>query len=196
MRAPLPPDPRLALLEVLEREAAPLPRQLAGVLAVVGPAHAAGAVAAAVVRRLGVDAAALLGANEVAAATVACPDPVGTLDCLVRGRLRTHVAVVVVVECDGSRSAAMRASSTCRAIDAGRTLAVLDATRSLSVLRQWVQAFESDGTPLDEVAAYDLGEHPRPAGMLGLHRPVTWLDARPATVGAWAQLCLDRMLPA
>ncbi len=196
VRSPLSADPRLALLQVLEHAAAPAPQALRGVVAVVGPADAAGAVAAAVVRRCALDAGALLGAAEVAGATVACPDPVGALDTLVRGRLRAHGTVVVVLEADGSRAGAARASSTCRAIGAGRTVAVLDATRSLAVLRQWVQAFEAEGGALDEVAAFDLAEQPQPAAVLGLHRPVTWLDAVPATVGAWARLCLDRMLPA
>ena len=192
-REPLPPDARLALIEVLEREATPAPERVCGVLAVVGTATSAGAVARLIARRAGVPAGALVTAADVADVSVACDDPDGALDAVVRRTLRTHSVAVVVVEADGSRADAERAGSTCAVIDATTVVVAVDATRSIPVLRQWLTAVEMAGCRVDQVAAYDVAEHPEPASLLALHRPVTWLDGSVATVGAWASICLDRL---
>ena len=192
-REPLSPDARLALIEVLEREATPAPEQVCGVVAVVGAAKPAGAVARAIMRHAVLPSGALVTAAKVARAAVPCEDPVGAMDALVRSRLRAHAVAVVVVEADSSRAGAERAGRACAAIDASTLVAVVDATRSTPVLRQWLQAVEAAGCRVDQVAAYNVAEHPEPASVLALHRPVTWLDATVATVGAWASVCLERL---
>lgn len=192
-REPLPPDARLALIEVLEREATPASERVCGVLAVVGAAKPAGAVARAIMRHAGLPSGALVTAARVARAAVTCEDPDGAMDAVVRSRLRAHAVAVVVVEADSSRAGAERAGRVCAAIDASTLVAVVDATRSTPVLRQWLQVVEAVGCRVDQIAAYNIAEHPEPSSVLALHRPVTWLDATVATVGAWAGLCLDRL---
>jgi hypothetical protein len=179
-RAAFVPDPRLVLLDTLARVAVSPPRELAGTHLVVGPKVRARALARAWLAECGEDAAAL-AEGEVEDA-LAVPAARG-------GRLvvvEAHAAVV-----DARRVGRRLAELAPGAV--ATVTALVDARWDVATSRAWLAALSARGAQVDHLAPYAVDDAADPLRLLELGVPVTWLDARPATLGAWAGPCLDRL---
>ncbi len=177
-------DARLALLDTLAAAAVQPPRRLAGTQVVVGPAEQARAVARAWLEACGEDDAALV---DVSAARTLLSEASARHD------------VIVVVETDGRTAQARRAGRVVAELRAlavtavTAVTAVVDARWDVATTRAWLAALAEQGQPADHLAAHGLDDAAQPLRLLDLGVQVTWLDARPATLGAWAAPCLDRL---
>jgi hypothetical protein len=181
-----PDDGRLALLEVLADVAVSAPERLDGVHVVVGDAVHAGQVAQAWLASCaeGPESLVTVGAEGVDAALLARLDAVRA-----SGR-----GLLVVLPAQGTRAHVRRAATLLAELGECRVTAVVDARWDVEGGREWVAALGERGARVEAVAAHGVDEVSRPLRLLDLGLPVTWLDARPATVGAWAAPCLDRWI--
>lgn len=174
-------DPRLVLLDTLTAVAVAPPRRLAGTQVVVGPKVRARIVAKAWVTECGEDSAALVETADVED-VLGGPPPS-------RGR-------VVVVDAGSTVADARRVGRRLAEVgpDAVTAVtAVVDARWDVTTSRAWLAALAENGVRVDHVAAHSVDDAAQPLRLLDLGVPVTWLDARPATLGAWAGPCLDRL---
>lgn len=179
-RAALVPDPRLVLLDTLARVAVSPPRELAGTHLVVGPKVRGRALAKAWLAECGEDGASLVE-GEVEDA-LAVPAARG-------GRL-------VVVEAGAALVDARRVGRRLAELSPGAVAtvtALVDARWDVATSRAWLAALSGRGAQVDHLAPYGVDDAADPLRLLELGLPVTWLDARPATLGAWAGPCLDRL---
>jgi hypothetical protein len=67
--------------------------------------------------------------------------------------------------------------------------ALADATRKPADLSRYLESLG----PVDALAVYAAAASTDPATVLGLDRPVAWLDGRPATAAGWAALLCARL---
>ncbi|MGN6299511.1 MAG: hypothetical protein ACTHN8_00275 [Angustibacter sp.] len=170
-------DPRLALLDRLAQVAVTPPRALVGTHVVVGPQEPAVAVARAWLAECGEDDSALVGAGGVPA---------------VDGRLvAAGRPSLVVLTTDGTTAGARGVARQLAAVGAGSVTAVVDARWDVTTTRRHLDVLRESGARLDALAAHGVRDCADPLSLLALDVPVTWLDARPATLGTWAAPCLD-----
>lgn len=172
-------DPRLVLLDRLSSVAVEPPRALTGTQVVVGPREHALAVARAWAAQCGEDDAAILD--------VEAGDTVSEL------RRPQGQARVVVVDSDGTVGDCRRAGRRIAALGADAVTAVVDARWDVATTSRSLDALRESGVRLTAVAAHAVADAADPLRLLELALPVTWLDARPATLGTWAAPCLDRL---
>ena len=193
-------DPRIALLDVLTGVAVAAPTELTGVHVVVGDAAAVRALAASGLRHTAADDESLLPVPSPA------PGAGDGLDALRAGlpdALAYDGGAVVLVEAGPSRSQARRAARQVAAVlhavaglpqSPGTTVtAVVDARWDVETTREWLDALGSDGAALTDLGVHGVSESAVPLRLLGHGLQVSWLDGAPATLGAWAGPCLDRM---
>lgn len=177
-------DERTVLLDVLAEAAVAPSDDLTGITVVVGDAHHGQQVTEQLIARGGASAAVLVRAGEHSSADLAE---------VVQRTAEEHGAAVVLVEAGPSRAQARAAGRLAAHLGAAPVTAVVDATRDSDVVRAWLEALESSGVRVADLAAHDVDESAVPLRLLGLGAPVAWLDARPATLGTWAAACLDRL---
>jgi len=108
-------------------------------------------------------------------------------------RCGRHGAAVVVLATGSSRQDGRAAGRLAALLGSGPLTAVVDATRDAEATRCWVEAVAEAGRRVDDLAAFDVTMTSAPLRLLELGRPVSWLDAVPATLGAWAAPCLERL---
>ncbi|GAB3692382.1 hypothetical protein [Angustibacter aerolatus] len=179
------------LLSVLHRVAAEAPTRLEGTTVVVGDVTEG--------RKIADQLLALTGAHPRCVLTVDDLDDVDAdaLLVAVRGVLLDHGAAVVLVPAAATRAAARSAGrlvATFAALPGVRTLlAGVVAHRDAGVTAEWLTALQAPGCVVSRLAAHGVEESTAPLRLLGLGTQVAWVDARPATVGAWAAPCLDRL---
>jgi len=180
------PDPRVALLDVLEGLPTPAPGRLWGTTVVVGPATLVHRAVEALVERTGGTGASPLVSDSSA------PSPA---DLAVRASALcgTDGAAIVVIETPATRSAARRAGRLIAGLGLGTVIAAVDATRDGAATREWLAELGAAGRSVDQLAAFDVAESPRPLSLLGLGPDVGWVDGRAASLGTWAAPCLDRL---
>jgi hypothetical protein len=171
-------DPRLVLLDRLSEVAVAPPTELRGTQVVVGPWDAAMAVARAWVAQCGEGDDAIIDAG---------PDTTAVAST------RPHGGCVVVVATDGTCAGSRRAGRRLAALAAATVTALVDARWDVAASARNLDALRAGGVPVDAVAAHDVADAADPLRLLDLALPVTWLDARPATLGTWAAPCLDRL---
>jgi hypothetical protein len=100
---------------------------------------------------------------------------------------------VVVLAAGSARQEGRAAGRLAALLGSGPLTAVVDATREAEATRSWLAAVAEAGRSVDDLAAYAVTETSVPLRLLELGHPVTWLDAAPATLGAWAAPCLERL---
>jgi hypothetical protein len=179
---------RLSLLEVLDEIAVRAPRRLVGVQVLVGDGDAVRRLAAAWARTTGADDACVLDVDALAADD---EDPRGRVHQL-HDLAREHGGVLVVLPAGDAPTAAAAAAAALTDLGPCTVTATVDARWTANTTSDWLAALADAGRPADRLAAYEIHETPDPLGLLEHELPVTWLDARPATIGAWASPCLDR----
>jgi len=181
-----PDDARIALLEVLADVAVSAPERLTGVQVVVGDGAQAAAVAQAWLAACaeGPEALVTVGAAGLDDDLMARVDVART-----SGR-----GLLVVLPAHGTRAHTRRAAALLAELGECVVTAVVDARWDVESARDRVAALGERGASVEAVAAHGVDEVSRPLRLLDLGLPVTWLDARPATVGAWAAPCLDRWI--
>ncbi|HET8615668.1 MAG TPA: hypothetical protein VFL94_09105 [Actinomycetales bacterium] len=180
-------DPRTAVLDVLAQLPVAPSGRLWGTTVVVGPPDLARRAVEAIAEHTGGTGA------EPLVATSGSPS---SADLAVRASAlcTTHGAAVVVIETPATRAAARRAGKLVAGLGLGTVVAAVDATRDVDATREWLAELGAAGRHVDQVAAFDVAESPRPLALLGLGPQVAWVDGRPATVGTWAAPCLDRLM--
>jgi hypothetical protein len=99
----------------------------------------------------------------------------------------------VVLTTGTTRQEGRAAGRLAALLGSGPLTAVVDATRDAEATRTWLAALAEAGRAVDQLAAFDVTETPLPLRLLELGHPVGWLDAAPATLGAWAAPCLERL---
>jgi hypothetical protein len=100
---------------------------------------------------------------------------------------------VVVLATGTTRQEGRAAGRLAALLGSGPLTAVVDATREAEATRSWLAAVAEAGRCVDDLAAYAVTETSVPLRLLELGHPVSWLDAAPATLGAWAAPCLERL---
>lgn len=199
-------DPRIALLDVLSGVAVAAPRSLRGVHVVVGDEVATHQLAATWLRHCAADESAVL---RVAPAGAGEGDGLDAVRAGLASALDLDGGALVVVDAGPSRARARRAARQVEALGAlldatgmsaaGVTVtvtAVLDARWDVETTRDWLDALTCQGTVLTDLGAHGVSESAVPLRLLSHGLRVSWLDAAPATLGAWAGPCLDRMVAA
>jgi hypothetical protein len=179
---------RLCLLELLDDVAVTAPRALVGVQVLVGDGERATEVARAWAKACGADTACIL---ELGDAPRPWAGQQSTQD-VVQDLAREHGGVLVVVPSGDEQADAALAGRLVAEVGAGTVTAVVDARWDVARTTGWLAALAETGRTPARLAAYAIHDTPDPLGLLEHAVPVTWLDARPATVGAWASPCLDR----
>ncbi|MDM7830564.1 hypothetical protein [Cellulomonas edaphi] len=172
-------------------EAPELDRRPGSVIAVVGAAQDADAVARLLAERLNLDPAAVVHAGTPAARP-SVPQPRGKARPRPTGpdearQWRAGAAkaphpwvVALAVAPDADERAA--GAELLRALGANRSWAVVDARTKAIDARAWMAAVG----PFDAVAARGVFDTSEPGTLLDLGVPVAWLDGIPAGPVAWA----------
>jgi hypothetical protein len=171
-------DPRLELLDRLSTVAVVPPTALTGTQVVVGPWEAAMAVARAWVAQCGEGDDAIVDAGTESAGAASA---------------RPQGGCVMVVASDGTSAGSRRAGRRLADLGADAVTAVIDARWDIANTVRRLDALRAEGVRVDAVAAHGVADVADPLRLLDLPLPVTWLDARPATLGTWAAPCLDRL---
>lgn len=195
-------DPRIALLDVLTGVAVRAPHSLSGVHLVVGDPVAAQGLAATWLRLCAVEESTSIHLTP----TGAHGDGLDALREHLPAALDGDGGALVLIDAGPSRAQARRAARQVQAVcaelaasgmsDAGVTVtvtALLDARWDLETAREWLARLGGEGHPITDLAAHGVCESAVPLRLLGHGLRVSWLDGAPATLGAWAGPCLDRM---
>jgi hypothetical protein len=181
---------RVSLLSVLDDIAVAGPRRLVGVQVLVGDGAAVRELARAWARTTGADDSCLVDLESWQGPHR--DDPRDRRSELQR-LAREHGGVLVVLPVDDSPSDATQAARQVAELGACTVTATVDARWTSSQVGQWLSSLSALGQPVGRLAAYEVHATADPLSLLEHGLPVTWLDARPATTGAWASSCLDRL---
>jgi hypothetical protein len=176
------------LLDLLSDVAVPAPTDLRGTAVLVGPVGPARAVARRLLAETGLPRQCLLVVDLD-------DDELLVADVLADAadRCARHGAAVVVLATGSARQEGRAAGRVAALLGSGSLTAVVDATRDAEATRAWLGALGDAGRRVDDLAAFDVTGTSVPLRLLELGHPVFWLDAAPATLGAWAAPCLERL---
>ena len=181
---------RVSLLSVLDDIAVAAPRRLVGVQVLVGNGAAVRELAQAWARTTGADDSCLVDLESWVGPHR--DDPRDRRSEL-QGMAREHGGVLVVLPVDDSATDATQAAQQLAELGTCTVTATVDARWTTSQTAQWLTSLSTSGQPAGRLAAYEVHATADPLALLEHGLPVTWLDARPATTGAWASTCLDRL---
>lgn len=191
VQSQVPKDHRTSLLDALAEIAVDVPTRAHGVQVVVGPTGASQQVIDAWLLLSGANSTAVLDLSD-AAEPATQDNPREFAERLERLESQRG-GVLVVVPAGDTRSQARTAGRRIADFRTNAVTAVVDARWDGAVVRAWLAALAEGGGPATHLAAHGINESPTPLRLLEHGLPVTWLDARPATLGVWAGPCLDRL---